>query len=290
MMTTFFVISGIYIPILSLLIFLLPVPLMVLAARQGARYAFFSLIIVSLLIGTLLGIIYSIPILVIFGPMTLVMSYFIRRKHESFVAIGLGAAATALSVFLLMQLVSMAGGFNIVDEISEIIRETLELNSQLFKNTNLGVVNTEEILNYFLLMIPGLIIVQSIVGAFINYYLTISILRRLRFNDYPLPGFSELRLPGNAALGFLVIFILTYMTKYIKGINYHAMVVNIGYIFVTIFLLQGMAVVNYFLKKVNANKAVRGILLFLIIIIFPLLVLTLTIGLIDSLFDIRKIK
>lgn len=287
---TFFAISFIFIPVLTVLLFLIPVPFMILSARHGSRYTILSVVIASLLIGVLTEIIFTLFVITIFGPMAVVMGYFIKRNREPYAVIGMGAAISIIAIFITIQLVATVFGFNVIDYLAMIIRQVVDNQSEMLMNVNLSTVNIKEMANYLLMIIPGLLIVQSLVSAFLNYYLTVAILRRLRLNQYSLYEFSDFALPKNIVFGSFIIYVLTFISRYVEGIYHSSLVANITILFVFVFFFQGLALISYMLKKLKVIKAVRILLLFFVVIISPLLTIVSFAGLIDSVFDIRKLR
>ncbi len=287
---TFFAIGFIFIPVLTLLLFLLPVPFMILSARHGTRYTILSLIITSLLIGVLTEIIFTLFVIMVFGPMAIVMGYYIKKNREAYAVIGMGAAVSIISIAVTIQLAATIGGFNLIDSIATIIRQVVDTQSEMLMNVNLSTINVKEMTNYLLMIIPGMLVVQSLVSAFLNYYLTVAILRRLRYNDYLLPEFSHFILPKNIVFGSFIIYALTFMSRYVEGIYHSSLVANVTILFVFIFFFQGLALISYMLEKIRLAKLVRMLILLLIVIISPLLTVVSFAGLIDSVFDIRKLR
>ncbi|MDG2764885.1 DUF2232 domain-containing protein, partial [Vibrio parahaemolyticus] len=57
-----------------------------------------------------------------------------------------------------------------------------------------------------------------------------------------------------------------------------------------IFVLQGLSVVDFFLKKRNKKRITRVIILAVIILFIPMLTPITIIGAIDMIFDVRKIR
>ncbi|SCY62113.1 YybS family protein [Alkaliphilus peptidifermentans] len=288
--SSFFAISVIYIPILTVLLFLVPVPLIILAARQGTRYTVFSLVIASLIIGILTEIVFTLFLIIIFGPVAVVMGYYIRRKQDPFKTIGIGTTVSAFTIFISILTISAIVEVNFLDMLGDTFRNVVEHQSEMFSAMNISIANLYEIINYLIIVLPGLLIVHSMAAAFINYYISVAILRRLRYDKYELPEFGKFKLPSNIVFGAFIIFILTYLTRFIEGIHYEALYENVKVIFLFVFYLQGIAFMRYILGKTRLPEFARIIIILMLIIISPLLTLISLIGLIDSIFDIRKLR
>jgi len=288
--TSIFAISTIHLPILSILIILIPVPFMVLAHRHGSRYSTLSFITFSLLTGSFTGIMYTIFLISIFGPMTIIMGYYIKRQRESYLVIGAGTIASILSILIIFQLTSYIGGFNIVDEIAFVAENIVSTQVEMLKTMDVGVLSADEILNYLLMIVPGILIIQSVFVAIGNYYLTASILKRFSSKDVELPQFSTFILPTNIVLGSFIIFTLSYLTRYIEGIYHDSLIINITLLFIFLFFIQGISVISFLIKRTRTPKAIRILLIGMIFLISPLLTAVSFIGLVDSIVDVRKLR
>jgi len=288
--TSIFAISTIHLPILSILIILIPVPFMVLAYRHGSRYSTLSFITFSLLTGSFTGIMYTIFLISIFGPMTIIMGYYIKRQRASYRVIGAGTIASILSILIIFQLTSYIGGFNIVDEIAFVAENIVSTQVEMLKTMDVGVLSADEILNYLLMIVPGILIIQSMFIAIGNYYLTASILKRFSSKDVELPQFSTFILPTNIVLGSLIIFTLSYLTRYIEGIYHASLITNVTLLFIFLFFIQGISVISFLIKRTRTPKAIRILLIGMIFLISPLLTAVSFIGLVDSIVDVRKLR
>lgn len=288
--TAIFAISTMYIPILSMLIVLIPVPFMILSYRHNNKYSTLSIITFSLLTGILTDLVYAIYLIAIFVPMTIAMGHYIKREREPYVVIGAGTIASIISILIVFQFVSYIGGVNIIDEIAIVAENVINTQIDMLKSIEADLINSDEILSYLLMIFPGVLIIQSMFMAFGNYYLTVNVLKRLGLNTLELPQFSTFRLPENFVIGSFIIFILSYVTKYIEGIHHVSLIATVTIVFVFLFFIQGISVISFFIKRTKTPKIVRIFLIGIIFIISPLLTAISFIGLVDSIVDIRKLK
>ena len=288
--TSLFVIGTFYIPFLGILLTVLPVPFIIISVRHGTKYTLLSLIIVSLIIGFITGILYTGFVFVIFAPIALAMGYAIKNRKKPYEVIGFGTAASMFSSFFLLQVLAVATGTNIVDEIANAVRGAMEHQAEMLTAMELSVADINETINYAMMIIPGLIVIQSMIGAFTNYYLTSKAINRFKFIDYQLGEFSDFKLPGNIIIGSFIIFVLSLMTKYIEGIQHISLITNVFIIFISIFFLQGITFISYLLKKSKVPTFIRVILVVLLVLISPLITVVAIMGLIDAVFDVRRFK
>ncbi len=287
--TTIFAISIVYIPVLSISIALIPVPFMILAYRRGNKYAILSFITFSLLIGILTELIYAGFLLLIFGPMILAMGHYIKKQKEPYAVIGIGTITSVFSILIIFRIVSYIGNINIIDEITLVIGDIVDKQVEVLKTMNVDVLSANEVLDYLLMIVPGMFIIQSMIAAFGNYYITVNILKRFSPDNIELPQFSNFKLPKNIVFGSFIIFALSYLTKYIKGIHHTGLLANVTLLFVFMFFIQGISVISYLIKRTKIPRTVRILLLIAILFISPLLTVVSFVGLMDAIFNIRNI-
>jgi uncharacterized protein YybS (DUF2232 family) len=288
-LTSMFVVATFYIPMLSILLALVPVPFMVLAVRRGNRYAFFSLVMVSMIIGLLTNIIFSLFVLVIFGPMALAMGWWIRHRMEPHEVIFIGAVAAAAAIFAMMQLIAIVSGIQLTAEISRLFTGVIQQQAEALQNMNLELVALEEAVTYLLLVLPGLILIQSLFGAFLNYYLTMAVLRRFVFTDEPLPEFSRFRLPGHVVSGAFILLLLSWATRFIEGINDIGLLANVTLLVIVVFFMQGISLISFWIKRTRVPRWVRVAILVILVLLSPMITLISLLGLVDVLADFRKL-
>lgn len=288
-LTSMFVVATFYIPLLSILLALIPVPFMVLSIRRGNRYAFFSMIMVSLIIGMLTGIVYSLFVLVIFGPMALAMGWWIRHRMDPHEVIFIGAVASAVSIFSMLQIIATASGIHLTTEISQMLTQVIEQQAATLQNLNLELVALEDAINYLLLVFPGLILIQSLFGAFVNYYLTMAVMRRFVPSEEALPEFSRFRLPGHVVLGALLLIALSWLSRYIGGVHSGGLLANVTLLVVVVFFMQGISLISYWIKRTKVPRWVRGVILVILVVLSPMITLISLLGMVDVLADFRKL-
>lgn len=91
-------------------------------------------------------------------------------------------------------------------------------------------------------------------------------------------------------LGISTIFIGVFLLKIIKIFYYETIFINILVLLFFLFFIEGLSVVSFFIGKIRMGKLGKIIFIFLIILSLPLSIIVSTIGLLDVIFDFRKIK
>ncbi len=288
-LTSMFVVATFYLPMLSILLALVPVPFMVLSLRRGNRYAVYAMVMVSVIIGLLTGIVYSLFVLVIFGPMALAMGWWMRRPREPHEVIFIGAVASALSIFVMLQLVAAVSGIHLTTEINNMFTQIIQQQGETLQQMNMEVVALEDALSYLLMVFPGLILIQSLFGAFVNYYLTTAVMRRFVPSQIPLPEFSRFRLPGHVVSGALLLVVLSWGTSYLSAIHTTGLLANITLLVIMVFFMQGISLISYWIKRTKVPRWLRALILVVLVVLSPMITLISLLGMVDVLADFRKL-
>ncbi|GAB6085847.1 DUF2232 domain-containing protein [Alkaliphilus crotonatoxidans] len=286
----FLAVAFILIPPLLLLAMLLPAPFIVLVSRHSMVYSLISLVISSVLMSIIIGPVLAVINLLIFIPMALVMGDLIKKGYEEFSIIGIGTAITVLTIFLLIQIFSVALNISVINEISLILQDAIENQTEMLMSMNLQVNNIKEMVDTFMMVFPAVIVVHGILVSFINYFVSGAILKKLDNRELSLSEFSNFKLPNNIVMGSFIIILLTYLTGFFEGIYTNTLLANVLVIFTFIFFTQGLAFISYLLKKMKIIKPLRIAILIGMVIVSPLMTLISLMGLIDSVFDMRRLR
>ncbi|QUH25168.1 YybS family protein [Serpentinicella alkaliphila] len=288
-MATIFVLVTIFIPVLTILVFILPVAFIILGIRYPIRYTVLSLITVCIITGFFTEVVYSLFLFVIFGPIAIVMSYLMSKKRNEFEVIIAGTIAASVSWFIAIHIISIVSGINILDQIAYIFKESIYAQLDMLNQMNLNSeLRINEAINYFISIFPALIIIQSMIVSVINYYLSISVLRRTNQYAGTTPTFSSFKLPKHIIMGFFLLSALAYLSQYVQGIYYENLLHNITALFMFLLFLQGISVVLYFMEKSNLNKVFKVFILVVVILMRTFLTFVALAGFIDAIFNVRK--
>lgn len=289
-LSVIFVLVIFYLPVLSLLLGLVPVPFLVLAVRRGTRYAFFSLIMTSLVIGMLTGVLYGFFVLVLFAPMSLAMGWWIRHRKEPHEVIFIGGASAALAVFVLLQGLAVISGINLVDEMGVMFAEVIHQQAEALQGMNFQMAALEEMIRYLLMVMPALIMMQALFGSFINYYLAMAVIRRLMPSDEPLPEFSRFRLPGHVVSGSFLLLALSWMTRFVDRVDHASLLANVTLLIMVVFFMQGISLMSFWIKGTRVPRWLRIVILMALVLISPMITLIAFLGILDVLADFRKLR
>jgi len=154
----------------------------------------------------------------------------------------------------------------------------------LFKADSLG-----EFMRLLKLALPAALLTTAIIMTFVNYWLARLILNRLGTKLPWLKSFRLWRFPWYLAWGYILGQALLLVTQgQGNGNLWFGVGLNLQILFNYVFLLQGLAILWFFLDKANLPKLVRWII---IIFVFNPLFTTLVVwlGVLDTWFNFRKL-
>lgn len=277
-----------------LLIFI-PVPFVILGIRHDIRTNIVSLVLTLLIVQILLSSTSGATLLLAFGPLSFMINYCIKKRKSLSETLLFSTMAFLISFVVLILL----GG-----EIADMLKEAevgfnQYLNFQLESIKEMGLTDfnvlqtkyeLQTLYKEILVLTPSLLSIFSLFIAYVNIAISTWGIRKMGYGVVSKGTFSRFKLPNNIIPGIALMLVTGYVFR-ILNINYHeAFLLNVSFLFGFIFLVQGLAVIDFFLKKTKANLLLRIVVLSFLLLFIPAGSIILFIGLFDSIFDIRKIR
>ena len=199
-LTCVFAIVGTYIPLLAFVLLFIPIPFIVLGKRHGLRYVILSIISSAIIIGSLTEPIYSIFVVALPGITAIVMGYLMQKDYPPIKVLLGGAAAALVSSLLSISLTALISGVGTLSNITEMFKEVTDVQMGIYKNLGMGAEQLEQMraslettMQIASMIIPAAIIMSSVFLAYINYVLTVQVLRRIGYKIEPLKPLKEFR-------------------------------------------------------------------------------------------------
>lgn len=296
-LTCIFAIVGTYIPVLTFILLLIPIPFIILGKRHGIKYVVLSVFSSAVITGSLTEPIYAIFVITLPGITAIVMGYMMNKEYSPGKVLAAGAVAALISSIISIQLGAMISGVQTLSQVGQMFKETMDMSVQLYKSMGMEgeqleqiQANLEATRQLAMVLIPSAILFSSTFLSYINYVLTISVLKRLGYKVEGLPPLTHFRLPKSILMGTFLIIGLTMAIKYLEIVNYQTLVLNVFVIFQLIYLIQGLAVVSYFMIALRLGRFPR-ILIFLFLFFNQTgLFLLAMIGFTDSFVNFRKLQ
>lgn len=290
-----YIVYGInYVPILILFT---PLPFIVVGVRNGISNNVISMAITSLIVGVLIGAPSAISLLLIFAPLSFALNYCIKKRKSIVETILITTTAFFLSTLVVISLGSKASDLDFIKLSEQTFTQILTIQTDMFRETgmtNHELLQTENLLEsaykYIIITIPSLLAVFALCVSYINHLFVSIILRRMGYGVVNSPKFSRFKLPSNIIPGIGIMFLSAFIIKRLE-IPYHdALLLNITFLVGFIFFTQGLAVLDFLLIKSKVKLIFRVIIITLNIVFMPMSGIVFFIGVLDAIFDMRKIR
>ncbi len=288
---------------IRLLMFFYPTPAIILGKRKGLKYSVLSLIASDLIISMLLGLQTGLVFLILYTPMALALTYGVCRNEEANKTILFGSAAYMISFVLYILLLNYTMGINFIERVAEIYEQSFETTRDLFNNIP-DQFRTEQfehyisdiekiapMMNYIVTNVfPAVLIVASVVTSYINYMVTSKFAVRFSINVKQHEGIAYFSFPRNFMISMAGLLLLSFLLQ-LLNINVVIIQMNLFIIVFMAMLLQGAAVLKYFIDKSRMGKFARNLLLVIIVLMsINFSIVYAVIGLIDLTVNLRKIN
>ncbi len=292
-----FALAGIYIPFLTVLLLFLPVPFIIIGAKNGCKYSVLSLVVTTFMMGGFMDPLRALLFFITVGSVSIVIGYMIEKKYSLSLTILAGSISAVMSSMIFFALMPQIFGYGPIEILQSAFQQSREMYEGLINMSGAETDLVQEMLTrieqmetLYLLIFPTSIILSSIATTYINYLTSGIILRRIGFSVPTPKSFAYFRLPKNFMMGALVIVILTYVATRFSIVKSDALNANVVYLFQVIFVMLGLSVVSFFLEKKGIGKVLRRVIL-VFIFLNPIFYLILFfIGLADAIMNIRKLE
>lgn len=280
-----------------ILLLLLPVFFIIVGLRNGRFSGVIGIGLFSLLISYYTNINFGLSLFIILGPITFTIQYLITEKERPMKILMIGTLVFVISLVFILTYESKVMGLDFKDEMEKSFKDMLELSMEAVEGENLSkfqLGDLEEglksIYKMTLSLVPSILVLISFIFSYLNYKISSFIYNYDEPGKYEVPDFSKFTLPNNFFLGTAVMFIIIKIVERLEFPYYNALQMNVMLLVIFVLLVQGVSVISYFLKTKNIRKFFRVILIIFIGLILPLNTLVLMLGIIDSIFDLRKLR
>lgn len=287
--------AGVYFPLLGTLALLAwPTPVMLAQMRQGMRLSLLTMAVTGVLLASLVGPVPALALVVPLGPLGITMGEAFRRNLAPWPTLGVATAAALASQLVGFGVTLLLMGQNPIELYRSVFDQSIQMAGSLYGRMGL---DTEAILRPFqeqaasLLgtLLPATLVVAAVMTAGITYGISTLVLRRLGYRGEPFPPFARWQLPPHAPLFYIAAVSLVYLDAG-RGGPLHLVGANLAMITQLVFVVIGIAAIYWWLTRFGLSRVFR-IVLMVYVFVFPVLVYAaMLMGLLDSLFDWRKLR
>ncbi|MCK8060879.1 MULTISPECIES: DUF2232 domain-containing protein [unclassified Fusibacter] len=279
--------------ILALLTIVFPLAFGLYAYKHDIRFSILSIFIVSLVLALLPDWMW-LNILLIAGPIGVVIGYVTKRKlnhgKSTMIIVGSSIALSAIWYFVISEFVLQMDLLTLVKEYvmampvpPELLESFSEAQTDTFMNIEL------EAKQLLLMVLPSLVLGAMALYSLLNFVLLDYVLNKLRKETNALPPLYEMRLPDNIIMGTTIVLVLTLIAAQVISVDSLSLMVNVMYIVMLTFTMQGLAVLSFYLKKLKLVGIIQLPILIIGLVIFQFVGLSLM-GWLDAIFDLRQLK
>jgi len=289
---------GLYVaPLFFLIMLLLPLPLVYLILKRDLFYAVYAAILTTIMLMIAFGHIRSVGLLVLqFAPLGVLVGLILKNKvavNKSMAVLFLGALLIAALNLFFSFVLSGAGIAQVTDEF----RVTMEQMAQLY--TQNGMLDeadrqeylalTEQIADLVQTFLPGSVAVWNIMLTMATYFLARHWMHKLGFSILDNFNFTKWQLPWYFIWLIIIGLALTMGGDELSWQIIEVTGKNILYIAAFIFFVLGISVIIYYLQLWKISKVVKIIIVLVLLLYLPFTaVMALTIGIIDTMINLRR--
>lgn len=293
------VLISVYIPMLSILTLVVPVPFAMVGTLCDRKYAFLSLIAAFFVIMFCVDPIYAINICTMSVIPGLIIGNIAKHNiskeySNKFEPIYGGMIVYTVCTIVFFFILKFIFNIDFISEFIKLFTNSFNEQMSIMKNMNVGLyenIKLEDILSIVKNMIPTMLFLQSLIASFITYYLEVFMLKRVRILSLPKPTFRDFYLPGNAVGMSLILYLITLLLDFMKiGLYTESIMFNLQMVFNFMFMIQGISVFIYYVKRWSRQGNGKNILVSCILLGLFGTMGILLIGMLDSIIDFRKVR
>lgn len=289
-------IASAYVPFFILVgVIIWPIPITLLTFKHSVKLSVISLVALLAIVAAFIDPITSVSMVLLYGIPAIVLGFCLRKKYSPFITIAAMTVAMFIAYIVTIKLSSLVFGIDIMGDSFKILDESMARSKELMLKWGISEQQINQSAsqaidsNTIRILLPGLLGVASLMGAYINYYFVGIIFRKLRIKINELKPIEEWYIGKNLSYGLFFVTIVTGLLAYFKVSNADVVFNSVFVIFSFIFQISGFAVVAWFLKGKGISKKVIILLIF-VIIFMQLSNFVFYLGLIDYIMDFRKIN
>lgn len=278
------------------LMFAVGVPLSILTVRRSWPVALIASIAAALLTMFLFGPISGVRFMIMYIPLALVVGMMLSRRRGAGKTLLAAIIIGALSVTLLLIVGAGVAGFSsdmLMGEYNRLIDEMV----LMYKNTGIleQVGLTEEALKQsaqgMLVLLPAMLAIMGGVLGVVHFFLTRATMRKLRLKIPRMPRFDQWFLPSVSIWGFIAAWALWLLADFASLAWLNTLTVNVLVIYGALFFCTGLSVLAHFMRFNQMSSGMKVMVaVFAFFFISGVLILAVLAGLLDLIFDFRKLR
>jgi uncharacterized protein YybS (DUF2232 family) len=289
------ILLSIYIPVFLFIgVFIWPIPITYIYAKHGMKYSISSLVVTYIIASITSDPITAFFLVVLYGVLGVVLGYCIKSKKSVSISITILAICGFISTMIILKVLQLVTGQDMITQfVNAIGAMSEELRNSLLKS-GMSKEKVKQMMMAFpdpitiKAILPALFMACSFVIAFLCYFITQKILKKIKYNIPEISPLSEWYVPSRVAIGIIIVFLLSIALSYFgvnNGNNYY---INATLILNYTFTINGLGFIASFFKKRQVPKYFRWVII-TICILTPIASLLFYVGIFDYMLDFRKL-
>lgn len=284
--------SGFFIPLLGMMF--TPVPLVLAYVRQGRSEGLSALGLSIALVAAIAGWHVAAFLLLCFGLMAVGTAEGLRRQWKPETAALAGGLMPLAALTLVAARFFLHTNKNPVTFIEAFFKDQRALAAKLYTDLKLTEVAAavssvpDTFIHYFVLLLPGIVVTSMILLAAASFVLSVRIITRKPGSAPALavPSLALWHAPDVwvwGLIGTLVLILVPNETVKFTGWN-------LAILYSVIYLIQGISIVEHYLRKARVQTLVRGLIHAIILALPPTVACVMALGVVDIWADFRKVR
>lgn len=286
-------VAGFIHPIGQLFALFTPVPLILVSIRNGRTEGLMTLGASSVIMAALGGWQAAVILILSFGLMAIGASEGMRRNWKPEQTSLLGGLLPIAVLAVVVGFYLVRAGRNPITEVEAYLREVIANAAATY--TTMGFAEmaatissiSETVIYYFARLLPGITIATSVIQAAGCFVIArVILMRQPGTESAPAqPSLSAWHAPDSWVWGLIAALTLIVIPQ--EAARFAGL--NIAILFAVLYLAQGSAIVDHYLRKAGIKAIGRGLLLALVLAM-PSVVFVIALGIVDIWADFRKVR
>lgn len=294
--TAMLIIISYYMPFVGIFgILIWPIPITYLMFKYDFKISVLSLICSLIIAAILIDPITALVMGLLYGISSIILGFCLKKKMSALTTIIIVAISMFISFFVLLAFQMLMTNGKVLSEMERMFNELIAQFKGNLSQFGIDETQIETLIpkdlnfNYVKALIPGTFALSSLMGSFLSYYIVQQIFKRLKININEILTFSDWYINTNISFGIFFTTIVAIILNLAKLNNADIFLNTVVILFNFVFIIDGLAVIDWYIKKKNISKGFR-IAIIMFLVISQLANLAFYIGLIDYILDFRKIN
>lgn len=290
---------AIYIPVLGAFVnFIWPLPIIACGVRNGLKWSILTTIVAGLICAMLINPLQAFILVAVFGILGIILGECMRRNSSPLTILTYGTLGGILALainfaiaFLVLDINPIAMMFDSFDNSLMQMAELQRSHGVAEAEIAASVASYKELIKMMRVIMPGAFLITAPALAFINYWVAKKILTKLGNQFEDIPPFRDLVIPQWWLFPFgLSLVAVGFAVKYYGPEHWaYLTAVNVQMVSSSVFMLQGLAIVYWYVHK--KGKPTFWAHIVTVLIMFQIISFAvLWIGAFDCIADFRKIR